>query len=536
MGDSTQDQLFQAMEKPGFYPHRVPRIEKRETHISKVFLTGKYVYKIKKPMNLGFLDFSTLEKRHFYCDREISLNRRLTHDIYLDVVAITLHNGKYGLGKEGRTVEYAVRMRQLPDASSLQQMIKARKITTADMIDLGQKLARFYLQAPESKGLKPGNPWQNVLGACKENFRQTKSFCNTLLDRETWETIQGATISFLNGRRSHFIHRFNAGKFRDCHGDLRTGHVYFTDKGIQIIDCIEFNDRLRHIDVICDLAFLLMDLDFHGEQGLGDCLLNEFLELTDDTKAFLMMAFYKCYRAFVRCKVNCIFLASNDLQSKERKKVQRHALKYFDLSYQYALQFSRPRIWVICGMPATGKSTIAKALAQILEIEPIRSDLVRKEIFGLKPHEKGGVLFEEKIYSSTAGSLTYGKLLCLAQQEIENGNSVILDATFNRAKHRENLLLLAKDKGIKPVFIECTADEESIKERLLKRESTPSVSDARLDHFEAFKIRSAPFAFDENARHIMVDTTLPLDKCIRQILIRAFRKKNNDQAQGGNHV
>lgn len=216
--------------------------------------------------------------------------------------------------------------------------------------------------------------------------------------------------------------------------------------------------------------------------------------------------------------------------------MQSHALKYLDLSYQYALQFSRPRIWVICGMPATGKSTIAKALAQILEIESIRSDLVRKKIFGLKPHERGGVLFEEKIYSSSAGSLTYGKLLCLAQQEIENGSSVILDATFSRAKHREDLILLAKDKGIKPVFIECTAEDKTIKERLLRRQSTPSVSDARLDHFEGLKARYEPFTVDENARHIMVDTTFPLDKCIRQILIQAFRKENKTPVQGGRYV
>ncbi|MBI9091772.1 MAG: AAA family ATPase [Desulfobacterium sp.] len=536
MGDKNQHKIFKAMEKPGFYPHPVQQIEIRDTHISKVFLTGEYVYKVKKPLDLGFLDFSTLEKRRFYCDREISLNRRLTHDIYLDVVAITLNNDKYGLGKGGRTEEYAVRMRQLPHARSLQQMIKARKITQADMADLGRQLAQFYMETPESKDLGVEAPWQNVFDACNENFRQTKHFCNTLLDRETWETIQGATISFLKGHRTHFIHRFNAGKFRDCHGDLRTGHVYFTDKGIQIIDCIEFNDRLRHIDVINDLAFLLMDLDFHGEQGLGDCLLNAFLRQTDDTKAFLMMALYKCYRAFVRCKVNCILLSSNELQAKETATAKNHALKYLDLSYQYALQFSRPRIWVVCGMPATGKSTIAKALAQILEIEPIRSDRVRKKIFGLKPHESGGEVFEEKIYSASAGSLTYGKLLCLAQQEIANGHSVILDATFSRAKHREHLISLAKGKGIKPIFLECTAPEETIKERLMGRESTPSISDARLDHFESFKARYEPFACDENARHILVDTTLPLDKCIRQILIRAFRKEKNDPVQGGRYV
>jgi len=513
------------MESPGFYPHEVELIEQLETHISKIFLAGDYVYKIKKPLDLGFLDFSTLEKRCYYCHQEVTLNRRLTHDIYLGVVPITLKDGKYALDGKGETVEYAVRMRKLHEPESLKEMISNKTITGANMVELGRKLAGFYLKTPQSPAMEAEDSWTNIYDACEENFQQTRSFSTTLLDREKWETIQSATILFLKRNKSYFINRFNDKKILDCHGDLRCDHIYFTDKTIEIIDCIEFNDKLRHIDLISDLAFLIMDLDFHGEEKLGSVLLNEFLEKSADTGAFLMLDFYKCYRAFVRCKVNCIFLASNKLKENERKEKISEALGYFNLSHEYALNFSTPRIWVICGMPATGKSSISKALAEILEVEPIQSDMVRKKLFGLKPHERGGKLFGEKIYSSSAGSMTYEKIFDSVKEKIATSSSIIVDATFSEEKDREKLMALAMENRIKPLFIECTAEEDLIKERLLRRQFTPSLSDARLDNFKELKARYQKFSPDKRVRHIMVDTAFPLDKCIHQILVKAFEKQ-----------
>jgi len=523
MNDQIQKQIFKAMENPCFYPHPVFDIRQMDTHISKVFLTGNYVYKIKKPVNLGFLDFSSLKKRRYYCCREIILNRRLTTDIYIDVVAITQKNGRIILEGKGNPIEYAVRMRQLNDSTSLHHLIKAGEISKVDMVALGRMLSRFYLQTPKSELLHTGDGWKNVFNACKENFRQIQDYCGTLLDKEIWETVQGATLSFLKTRKSYFTHRFKTGKIRDCHGDLRSDHIYFTDTGIQVIDCIEFNDCLRHIDVVSDLAFLLADLDFNEASGFGDCLLNEFLRHTHDVNGILMLAFYKCYRAVVRCKVNCIILGSGDLPKDKRKWVQRDAIRHLDLAFQYALQFFRPRIWVVYGMPATGKSTIAAKLSDILGIKVIRSDVVRKQIFGLQPHESGADVFGEKIYSPQATSLTYGKLLCLAQEEIENNTSVILDATYSKARYRREVINLAKDKGIKPVFIECRAKEELIKARLLERQFHPSVSDARIEHFEDLMARYERFRYAGNALHIAVNTALPLEDVMRKILIEAFQ-------------
>jgi uncharacterized protein len=523
MDNHIQQQIFQAMSSPDFYPHRVARIQEQDTHISKVFLTGKFVYKIKKSVNLGFLDFSTLKKRRHYCVREILLNRRLTHDIYLDVIAITRENGTYSIGGTGETLEYAVRMRQLPESRSLHQLIGKDGVDPSNMAALGSRLARFYLATSQSKSLQAGQGWKNLCDACKENFRHTRDFCGTLLDKKIWETVKGATLSFLKSRKGSFYQRFKEAKIRDCHGDLRTDHIYFTDQGIQIIDCIEFNDHLRHIDVINDLAFLLMDLDFLGEPGMGDCLLDEFITGTHDTNGLNLLAFYKCYRAVVRCKVNCISLSNHELKHPKREKIHMEALKYLDLAYHYAIQFSRPAVWVVCGMPATGKSTIAKALSKALGIKVFRSDIVRKELFGLKPYQQATASAGKKLYGASASSLTYGRLLLLTQQEIETGTSVIIDATYSKEKYRLDLISLVKEKGIRPIFIECTAQDRVMKERLMHRDSSPSVSDARIGDFETLKARYEPFIESRDFLHMCMDTDVSLDPLIRRIMIRTFR-------------
>lgn len=545
MKTKDQLQIFKAMESPGFYPHETGHVQVKETHISKVFLTGDFVYKIKKPLNLGFLDFSTLEKRRFFCKQEVSLNRRLTHNIYLDVVPIILdHHGGYHLGqtgKKGEVKEYAVKMRQLADSWSLQWMIQnqgdgEQAIPRSNLNKLGEKLAQFYLENPLDqdtivdqnnqieKGNKPRNVWANIFQACRENFDQTREFTQDMLDKKIWSIIKDETFSFLNNRKSVFHGRIEAGKVKDCHGDLRCEHIYFTPEGIQIIDCIEFNENFRCIDVVNDLAFLLMDLDFQGQQALGDLILNKYLKITGDLSAFKLLDFYKCYRAFVRCKVNSIFLASTTSAPLDRNKKRKETLRYLDLAHNYAIRFSRPKIFVIHGLPATGKSTMAKALGQALGLEPIRSDLVRKKIFNISPHGVGGKKFKEKIYSSAATDQTYERLIELARQEIEAGSSIILDATFSKKHLRANLISLAEERGITPIFIECRTTGEIMRQRLLDRESSLSVSDARIDLFEPFRKEYEPITDGENVRKIVINTDAPKDECIRQLLVLAFSR------------
>ncbi len=516
-----QAEVFQAMERPDFYPHPVTTIEQCETHISKVFLTGAYVYKIKKPVNLEFLDFTTLEKRQYFCHQEVILNRRLTRNVYLDVVPITFKDGQYYLSGPGDPVEYAVKMRQLLDGCSMVHLLRKGKIEAEALDELACMLSRFYSQAHSGGHLNTFGSSEIVSANCEENFRQTEMFVKTIIDERMYQIVRTATRSFLRKRQELFEHRIKNEKIRDCHGDLRTGHIYFTD-GIQIIDCIEFNERFRYGDITSDLAFLAMDLDYGGYPQIAHALLKAYVRYTKDHDVYLLLDFYKCYRAFVRVKVNCFRLHEGNLGEQETDRLLKETRQYMDLAYRYAVQFSRPTLWVVCGMPASGKSTIAKELARTLGVKVFRSDVIRKELFALQPDEHTDVSFEQGIYSKGASSLTYGKLLLLAQEEIENGYCVILDATYSTRHQRGEVLRLAKDMNTNLMFVECICPEAILKERLLKREAVSSVSDARLRHFEQMKARFESLNEVRDDMHISVETERPLEESMEYILSQDY--------------
>jgi hypothetical protein len=401
------------------------------------------------------------------------------------------------------------------------RLLRRGKIGEEDLQELARILATFYGQAPTGGHINHFGSWQTVWVNCEENFKQTEMFSGNILDERMFQIIRAATRSFLRRWQELFQHRIERDKIRDCHGDLRSGHVYFTDE-IQIVDCIEFNERFRYGDITSDLAFLAMDLDYEGYPKAAHSLLKAYVEYTKDQDVFVLLDFYKCYRAFVRVKVNCFRLQEGDLVEQERGRLLRETVQYLDLAYRYAVQFTRPTIWVVCGMPASGKSTIAKELAKTLSVKVFRSDAIRKELFGLQPYEKMDIPFEEGIYSKGASSLTYGKLLLIAQEEIEKGCSVILDATYSSSHQRSEVLRLAKDMDTNLMFVECICSEAILKDRLIRREATSSVSDARLRHFEEIKARFEPLNEVRDEMHISVDTEKPLEESMEHILSRDY--------------
>jgi uncharacterized protein len=512
-----QADIFKAMEKPDFYPHAVSAIEQRDTHISKVFLTGAYAYKIKKPVDLGFLDFTTLDKRHHFCQQELILNRRLAPQVYLDVLPITLKDGRYSLCGTGKTVEYAVKMRQLPESHSLLRLVRTGKLSGNLIDDLACILADFYHKALTSKETNAIGSWQTVRTNLEENFRQTKAFVGKFVDERLFLIIRAAAQAFLRRKKALFQRRLDRGKIRDCHGDLRTGHIYFYE-GIQIIDCIEFNDRFRYADITSDLAFLAMDLDFEGYPNTARQLIQSYLNYTEDEEMLVLLDFYKSYRAFVRVKVNCLRLLENDLSLHEKSKLRRETQQYLELAYQYAVQFTRPTIWVVCGLPAAGKSTIAEAMSETLGVQVLRSDLVRKELLGLDPTAARDFPYAEGIYSKEMTSLTYGRLLMTAQEELKKGRSVILDATFGNQHHRDEVIHLAQDLDTNILFVECTASYKTLRKRLVERETTDSISDARLHHLKQFKAHFAPLDQMQDEMHLKVNTEASPDRSMRRIL------------------
>jgi aminoglycoside phosphotransferase family enzyme/predicted kinase len=515
-----QSKIIKLMQTPHFYPHPVQSVTLRETHISIVFLTGDVVYKIKKPVDMDFLDFTNLESRLYFCEKEVELNRRLTRDVYLDVVAITLENDRYHLQGGGRPVEYAVKMRQLPDEAMMLKRLLNDKLNPTAIDSLARILSLFYRGARTDPDISALGSWHIVRRNCEENFTQTEEFAGSLIDRRMYQIIRSATRSFLQRRRALFDLRVNEGRIRDCHGDLRTDHIYYTEDGIQIIDCIEFNQQFRCSDIASDLAFLAMDLDFKEYPNTARTLLKAYIDHSGDRDVMMLMDFYKCYRAFVRAKVNCLRLKQKGLDNRDRGQLLGAVRRFVDIAYQYARQFSRPTLWVVCGMIASGKSTVAKALAEALQCRVLRSDLVRKQLFERRALDFKEVAFGEDIYSKEATSLTYGKLLLQAQKEIERGNSIILDATFSRRQQRREVLRLAADMDANTIFVECRCRLEIIKQRLTERDALTQVSDARLDHLDAFK--SWYEALDEisNEIFVSVDTERPLNENVAKILSR----------------
>lgn len=522
MNGEIQNEIFQAMEQTDFYPHSATSVIQHETHISRVFVTGETVYKIKKPLDLGFLDFTDLEKRRHYCEEEVRLNRRLAPDTYTGVVPITFSDGRYSLGEQKeQAVEFAVKMRRLPDNLSMRYLLKTSGVDDEAVDDLAGLLASFYSKAETGDAVNAYGSWETIRENCEDNFRMTETHAGDVFDERMFGIVRAATRAFLQRRKSLLCHRVEQGKIRDCHGDLRTDHVYFTEDGIRIIDCVEFSERFRYQDIACDLAFLAMDLDHEDRPETARRFIEAYAEHSKDRDVFVLLDFYKCYRAMVRCKVNCLRLGEKGIGARERNSLLDDTAKYLDLAYRYAERFTRPTLRIVCGMPASGKSAVSAELSRILEIPAFNSDVVRKDLFG-RHSEDADIPFESGIYSTCATSLAYGKLLLMAQEEMEKGNSVILDATFGSRRRRAEAVRLACDMDANIIFAECATSEQTLKFRLAEREKTGSVSDARLSHFEKFKERFEPLDEVGEETHILVDTGKPLEECIRLILSRDY--------------
>ncbi|WP_319404519.1 AAA family ATPase [uncultured Desulfosarcina sp.] len=529
MEKNHQAEILETMMQASFYPHPVETVQRRETHISTVFLTGPFVYKIKKPVDLGFLDFTSLEKRRHFCLEEIVLNRRLSHGVYIDAVPITRHDRTYRLGGSGPTVEFAVKMHQLADTDSMQQRLQRGTLDDTEIESLARLLVGFYEQTATVCNAAPTAPL-----AWEENLQLAEAFAGVWIDRQEFEFVRSAARSFYRRHQRLFHRRRMEGKIKDGHGDLRTDHIYFTKTGIQIIDCIEFNDQLRILDIISDLAFLIMDLEYIHFSETAKSLIRWYVNLTDDVGSLPLLPFFCCYRAMVRCKVNCFHLLERSNPSADSNILKSAAGRCLAMAHGYAAAFNRPILWIVCGLPASGKSTIASALAAVLDLNVIRSDMIRKELFSGSPAPSDPDTYGTGMYSALASEATYKRLFVLAQEDLKKGKSVIIDATFSRASRLAQALRLATGRQATPVLVECRAAEATLAARLLKRETEPSVSDARLIHLEAFKKRFETIAPVGNTIHIFVDTENPPAVCLRQILLTdsllGFTRI------GGNHV
>ena len=330
--------LQKALLNPEIYPDHPQKVKLIETHISLLFLTGSHVYKVKKPVDFGFLDFTTLEKRRYFCEQEVMLNRRLSPDIYLGVVKITHDQGRILLDGRGEAVEYAVKMKQMPEELLMDKLLEKGKVTSKMMEAISARLVHFYLHAETNDYIKsfakPGRVKQDT----DENFEQTEKYIGAAITKEVYEEVRNRTDGFLRAKENIFHQRIASDRIRDCHGDLRLEHIFWGDE-ISIFDCIEFNQRFRYTDVAADLAFLAMDLDYHERGDLNEPLISTYVEKSVDQDLIEVLDFYKCYRAYVRGKVESFRLDDPNIPEREKREALKRAQKYFSLAHRYAKRF-----------------------------------------------------------------------------------------------------------------------------------------------------------------------------------------------------
>jgi len=331
---STLPFAVEALLEPRAYPHKPQRIELVQTQMSLIYLTGEYVYKVKKPVNLGYLDYTTLEKRHFFCRQELELNRRLCPDAYVTVVAVVEENGELRVEAQGKAIEYAVKMRQLPGDRMMDVLLPRGQVTPEMVARVAERLVNFHQKAETNQEIAAFGKLNVIRQNCDENFVQTEKYVGLTVLRAKYERIRGYTNGFIESNAGLFEKRVAEGRIRDCHGDLHAAHVCFTDD-ICIYDCIEFNNRFRYCDVVSELAFLAMDLDRYQQASLSQHLVDTYAGVSHDKGLLSLLNFYKCYRAYVRGKVEGFKLDDPLISQNEKAKALETARSYFQLADSY---------------------------------------------------------------------------------------------------------------------------------------------------------------------------------------------------------
>ncbi|KUK18931.1 MAG: Uncharacterized protein XD55_1011 [Thermodesulfobacterium commune] len=487
------------------FPHPTQTLRVVQTHISYVFITDLFVYKIKKPVSFGFLDYTTLEKRKHFCEREVMLNRRLSPEIYLGVVPVVKTSKGYKFEAEGEIVEYAVKMKKLPEEGMMVNLLKEKKVTEAHIDSIVSVLVPFYQKAETGERVNSYGRIEVIRFNTEENFAQTKEFVGLALAKYKYEHIIQFTRKFLEENQVLFQERIDKGFIRDGHGDLYSANICFENVNkVYIFDCIEFNERFRCGDVCSDIAFLAMDLDFYRERSLSEYFITQYVSKSQDQGINKLLNFYKCYRAYVRGKIGCFTYASTQQTSPEKYEFLEQARRYFDLAYYYAEGI--PKLIVFMGLSGTGKSFLSQNLMSKLPVVYLSSDITRKRLLSLPESKHYYAEFEKGIYTPEITEKTYKKMIEMAKEELSYGRDVIIDATFRDKKYRSWLLEGIKEVKAEVFWVWCTAEDNVVRERLFKRKEN-TCSDALWDIYLAQKDKFEPPK--ECSPLLVLDTTYP---------------------------
>ncbi len=524
-GEEALPPLIRALLDPAAYPEPPPTVELRQTHISYVLLAGEYVYKIKKPVALGFLDYSTPRRRAYYCRREVQLNRRLAPEVYLGVVPIVERRGRVRVGGPGRVRERAVLMRRLPEAGMLPQLLARGAATPALMEQIAARLAAFHAAAAHGPRVaRYGSP-AAVRRTAEENLARIRAYVGRTLAAARYDHLAAWTTAFLTAQRPLLRERVRAGRIRDGHGDLHAASICVVDGEVVLFDCIEFSSRLRCTDVAAEVAFLAMDLDHYGRAELAAAFVDAYVAASGDAALRQLLPYYQAQRALVRGLVASIAADDAALDAAARAGQAALARSYFDLAYYaYTGGAPRPLLLLVGGLPASGKSTLAQALASRLALVVLNSDVVRKRLAGLAPTARAWARYGAGLYSAAATEATYAALLAEARAWLARGYPVALDATFRHAAHRAQAVALAEACGVPWLAVECVCPPAVARGRLAARDTAAeTVSDADWAVYEQLAAAWEPWTELAPARHLVVDTAEPLEQSVAAVLTAAGR-------------
>lgn len=506
------DNLVGALLKPAAFDHPADNIELVETHISWVILAGDFAYKIKKPLLLDFVDFSSLEKREFCCHEEIRLNRPWAPGIYLDVVPITRHDEQPRFGGDGEALEYAVRMRRFDQALRLDAQLAAGLLSVADMKDLGRNIAERHAAAD----FPDRNDRERLVEQAKRFVRENFDHLEGVINDDDFTFLQGWTEQELTKLDDVFWQRFDDGFVRDCHGDLHLGNLVRLPDGITTFDCIEFNRDLRYTDVFADVGFLTMDLVEKGRHDLSAHFLNRYLECSGDYDGVSLLDFYFVYRCLVRAKVAAIRSRERD-SDPERDADIEEARQYIEFARRQATK--RPHALIMmCGLSGSGKSWVSERLMAELPAIRVRSDIERKRLFGFTETAQSGSGIGTGIYSADANAATYERLFELASELLATGHHVILDAAFLKAEERTAARRVASKAGHASVLLNVSAPTDVLRERLRRRATAKNeVSEANLDVLEFQLTAADAVAADADVIDIVNDAAVDIADIAKKI-------------------
>ena len=512
MTDTCVPPLIQQMLQPGFYPHGVTEpVHLIQTHISFVLLTGDYTYKIKKPVNFGFLDYSTLAKRQHFCTQELLMNQRTAPEIYLEVLPIIQTGDSFQLGSNlpaitsaEIAVEYVLKMREFPQDSLLLSLLERGLLTEQLMADLGREVAKFHSTAISNSYIRQFGEVSQIRTAIDNNYLISEKYIGGPQTQTQYQETKDYTDEFFANNPELFNRRIANNKIRECHGDLHLRNIALWQDKILLFDCIEFNEQFRFVDVMYDVAFTVMDLESRGRRDLGNTFLNTYIEQTGDWEGLQLLPLYLSRQAYVRAKVTSLMLDDPAISTAQKAEISQTAAHYYKLAWQY----TKPRqgkLTLMSGLSGSGKSTAGRYLARHTGAIHIRSDAVRKHLGGIPLNERGG----EDLYSDEMTAQTYGRLLELGIILADRGWDVILDAKFDRQNLRTDAINQAQSHGLPLQIIYCTAPIEVLRERLQQRRG--DIADATAELLSSQQAGFQPFTELEQISVNIVDTAQDLE-------------------------